>query len=46
MIEIPNMTIDARDVEEQIRLLARIDAVTERHLRPALQESIDEVASG
>jgi hypothetical protein len=46
VIDIPDVTIDARDVEEQIRLLARIDEVTERHLRPAMQESIDEVASG
>lgn len=46
MIDIPDVTIDARDVEEQIRLLARIDEITERHLRPVMQQSIDEVASG
>jgi hypothetical protein len=46
VIDIPDVTIDASDVEEQIRLLARIDEVTERHLRPAMQQSIDEVASG
>lgn len=46
MMVIPDVTVDIRDVEEQIRLLERIDELAERHLRPAMQQSISDVGSG
>ena len=45
MIPIPDVVIDDSDLKEQIRLLERLDEIGARHLRPVMEQSIQEVAS-